>query len=253
MYRSDQRILLVGDGDLSFTLALARAFGSGDNLTTTTLDDLDFLRTHYANVEETIDSLRACGAQVHYGVDATRLDVYSGVLGNAPLPDIIVFNFPHPGWPKDRRTRHENQAVMIERHRTLLRGFFESTRRVARRTKCPALEVHAFNFIYTLQASCRRSPRRVLSLSMHAPASAAVAIVAVRPSVTGSRVNPLSSVRRARPTGPPQSSAKSRSESLAGATGEPGSAEAAPLAPMPPPPPPRWSGLRGETRLPANS
>jgi 25S rRNA (uracil2634-N3)-methyltransferase len=141
LYSSDQRILLVGDGNLSFALALTRAFGSGGNLTATTLDDAGFLRSNYPNVEETIDSLRACGAQVHHGVDATRLDDYE-VLGMAPLPDLIVFNFPHPGWPDDWSIFHEDQAVMIERHRTLLRGFFESARRVAQRIGCPALEVH---------------------------------------------------------------------------------------------------------------
>ena len=37
-YSSKQRILLVGEGDLSFSLCLARAFGSARNIVATSLD-----------------------------------------------------------------------------------------------------------------------------------------------------------------------------------------------------------------------
>jgi 25S rRNA (uracil2634-N3)-methyltransferase len=37
-YSSAQSILIVGDGDFSFALALATAFGSGENLVATSLD-----------------------------------------------------------------------------------------------------------------------------------------------------------------------------------------------------------------------
>ena len=37
-YSSSQRILIVGDGDLSFSRALATAFGSGENLVATSLE-----------------------------------------------------------------------------------------------------------------------------------------------------------------------------------------------------------------------
>lgn len=37
-YSNKQRILLVGEGDFTFSLSLARAFGSATNLTATSLD-----------------------------------------------------------------------------------------------------------------------------------------------------------------------------------------------------------------------
>lgn len=37
-YSSSQSILIIGDGDLSFSQALATAFGSGENIVATSLD-----------------------------------------------------------------------------------------------------------------------------------------------------------------------------------------------------------------------
>lgn len=140
LYRSDERIVTVGDGNLSFTLALARAFGSGANLTATTLDDAAFLYVHYPGIGHTIDSLRASGARVFHGVDATKIDLYDVVLdANA---DKIVFNFPHPGWPKSTVRIGESSRIMIERHRALLRGFFESCKMLIASAPNDAMEVH---------------------------------------------------------------------------------------------------------------
>jgi peroxiredoxin len=38
-YTSEQSILIVGDGDLSFSRALGTAFGSGENLVATSLEN----------------------------------------------------------------------------------------------------------------------------------------------------------------------------------------------------------------------
>lgn len=46
-YSSKQRILLVGEGDLSFSLCLARAFGSARNMVATSLDTQGKLQTDH--------------------------------------------------------------------------------------------------------------------------------------------------------------------------------------------------------------
>eukprot|EP00955_Chlamydomonas_euryale_P041542 352020-Chlamydomonas_euryale.AAC.9 len=177
-YRSDQRILLVGDGDLSFSRALAKAFEQAamgahrahaleeagaateaidrinerssvaQNLVVTTLDSETFLRKYYANAPHHASELQACGAQVHHNVDALTLESHHAVLSAAPF-DCVVFNFPHPGWLKEQslkkygvRFGHEQCDVMIQRHRALLRGFFQSVLALAKRSGQDDIEAH---------------------------------------------------------------------------------------------------------------
>ncbi|KAJ1632911.1 hypothetical protein T492DRAFT_1113438 [Pavlovales sp. CCMP2436] len=122
-------MLLVGEGDLSFGLALARAFGEqgAHNLTVTTLDSEAFLGSQYAGALRNATELRARGAWVHHGVDATALHAHEAVLRTY---DVVVFNFPHPGWLQERSVKggicfgNEGCLVMIQRHCSVLRGFF---------------------------------------------------------------------------------------------------------------------------------
>ncbi|KAJ1623840.1 hypothetical protein T492DRAFT_1052141 [Pavlovales sp. CCMP2436] len=146
--RSDQRILLVGDGDLSFALAFARAFGEqgAHNLTVTTLNSEAFLGSQYAGALRNAAELRARGATVHYGVDATALHAHEAVFRTY---DVVVFNFPHPGWLQERsrsvkggiRFGDEQCPVMIQRHHSLLRNFFESALELAA-VNADLLDVH---------------------------------------------------------------------------------------------------------------
>jgi 25S rRNA (uracil2634-N3)-methyltransferase len=46
-YSSKQRILLVGEGDFSFSICLARAFGSARNMVATSLDTQGKLQTYH--------------------------------------------------------------------------------------------------------------------------------------------------------------------------------------------------------------
>ena len=78
-YSSAQSILVVGDGDMSFSLALAAAFGSGENLVATSLDSYGSIylfifllstylssRWQYIVLESLSDPIDCHGAGVGY-------------------------------------------------------------------------------------------------------------------------------------------------------------------------------------------
>ena len=94
--------------------ALAVAWGAAENLTATVFDD-EATAAHAAAAENA-STLRALGARVLYGVDATRLPGVQGA--SAGGFDRVVFNFPHAG------AGIKDQKRNIETNQALLRGFF---------------------------------------------------------------------------------------------------------------------------------
>ncbi|XP_024028617.1 uncharacterized protein At4g26485 [Morus notabilis] len=120
-YRSSQMILLVGEGDFSFSACLARAFGSAHNMVATSLDSEEtLLRKHWSCVAH-LDDLQKRGRLLLHEIDVHDMNQHP-TLKDMKF-DIIVFNFPHAGhvsW------LCEQDAILIERHKNLLRGFFES-------------------------------------------------------------------------------------------------------------------------------
>ena len=114
----DGTVLIVGDGNLSFSLAMARAFPRM-RLVCTTYDTEDFVLDKYG-AEDVIRELVERGADVHHCIDATALQqTLAGRQGPDFSADCIVFNFPHhPG--KGR----------IQRNRDLVRDFLLSARTV---------------------------------------------------------------------------------------------------------------------------
>ena len=86
------RIATVGDGDLSYSLAIARAFGGGIELTATTLLTEEELCATYTRAEAIIHELRERQVRVIHGVDATALDI--ATLGPQ---DRVLFAHPHLG------------------------------------------------------------------------------------------------------------------------------------------------------------
>ena len=85
-------VLTIGEGDLSYSLALARAFGDAIVLTATTLPPADELAATYERASANIAELQARGATVVHGVDAT--DISAGVQGSF---DHVCFLHPHLG------------------------------------------------------------------------------------------------------------------------------------------------------------
>jgi hypothetical protein len=151
LYTGDQKILLLGEGDFSFALSLARRFGSGRNILATSLDSEAFLHAQYAETKGNIAELRRLGALVVHDFDATKLHLHvttSRSENKFCFVDVIVWNFPHPGWPLNPKsmlsktvraqpgTAWENDPIMINRHHGLLRSFFTSALSPAKSTDC---------------------------------------------------------------------------------------------------------------------
>ncbi|PIN19308.1 hypothetical protein CDL12_08016 [Handroanthus impetiginosus] len=115
-YSSNHDILLVGDGDFSFSLCLAMAFCSATNIVATSLDSYDVLILKYKNAKANVATLRNLGASVIHEVDATT-------MSNLPYLQLkkfhrIIFNFPHAGFHGN-----ESNPDIITMHRNLVRGF----------------------------------------------------------------------------------------------------------------------------------
>ncbi|KAL6844698.1 hypothetical protein ACP4OV_025357 [Aristida adscensionis] len=120
-YSSAQSILVVGDGDFSFSLALASAFSSGANLVATSLDTYGDLRIKYRKAESNIMELKRLGATVLHGVDVKTMKSHAD-LKNRRF-DRIIFNFPHAGFKGPETLVH-----VINSHRELVRAFFRNAR-----------------------------------------------------------------------------------------------------------------------------
>lgn len=82
--------LLVGEGNLSFTISLIKKLQLLPNLIASTYEDYSELSEH---ARSNAKLLKQAGIKVLHGLDATELhqNFYSNTL------DTIIFQFPHPG------------------------------------------------------------------------------------------------------------------------------------------------------------
>lgn len=107
-----QKVLVVGDGDLSFSAGLL-AHVHGPQVVCTTLDTAAELARKYGpGAAANAALLAAAGATVLHGVDATRLHTNKALLrfGYAK----VVFNYPHTGAgikDRDRNIRAQQQMI----------------------------------------------------------------------------------------------------------------------------------------------
>ncbi|WZZ89691.1 hypothetical protein YC2023_118270 [Brassica napus] len=148
-YNNKQKILLVGEGDFSFSLSLARAFGSATNLIATSLDSqverfimvtericmvrashqlrypevTTELERNYKNGKANVEELERLGCNVVFGVNVHSMTTKPN-LGCSATHDRVIFNFPHAGFDYGRE--HEIKTIM--RHQELVRGFMKSAR-----------------------------------------------------------------------------------------------------------------------------
>jgi hypothetical protein len=121
-YLSQRRVLLCGDGDLSYGASIAKNLNDkGTHLTATVLEPQEEHHRVYRQSMDHVQKIQEYGHSVRFGIDATRLETYSKELGLGILGpyDMIQFNFPH--WRGKANTR---------KNRTLLNDFFASSRKV---------------------------------------------------------------------------------------------------------------------------
>ncbi|RXH67851.1 hypothetical protein DVH24_027998 [Malus domestica] len=94
-YSSSHKILLVGEGDFSFSACLARAFRSAANMVATTLESEDTILTEHFSSEAHLEELERRGCLVLYEVNVYVMDRHPTL--KSMKFDVIIFNFPHAG------------------------------------------------------------------------------------------------------------------------------------------------------------
>ncbi|KAF2012762.1 hypothetical protein BU24DRAFT_443108 [Aaosphaeria arxii CBS 175.79] len=117
------RILLLGDGDFSFTHSLAIAHGCA-SVTGTSFDSADEVREKYPTFPPIASDLAALTPPVplHHSVDATKVSSYKHLARaeDGEAWDVVGFMFPHVGGKSTdvNRQVRANQALLV--------GFFRS-------------------------------------------------------------------------------------------------------------------------------
>ncbi|XP_024200090.2 uncharacterized protein At4g26485 [Rosa chinensis] len=119
-YSSNQKILLVGEGNFSFAACLAKEFGSAKNMVASSLDSKESVMIRYSNAAPSnLKELEDMGCVILHEVDVHTMRQHPLLVNQ--LFDRVVFNFPHAGF-----IFMENQMSQIKLHQDLMRGFFTS-------------------------------------------------------------------------------------------------------------------------------
>ncbi|KAK5138318.1 hypothetical protein LTR08_003379 [Meristemomyces frigidus] len=117
-FEAADRILLVGEGDLSFAKAIVEHHGCCD-VTATTFDSQPDVYEKYApQAEEHVRYLEEEGQTVLFTVDATKLGQRKEV--KKTQWDVVIFNFPHVGG----KSKDVNRQVRFNQE--LLVNFFKA-------------------------------------------------------------------------------------------------------------------------------
>ena len=130
VYPDASSILVVGDGNMSFSRALAMGWVQakpGRRLTATSYDTRDELYAKYVGMDDVFSGLESANTQspgcvsVVHSVDATQLEAeeYAGWISSRGPFDVVVFNFPHVGGST-------SGVDLVALHKAFLAAFFSS-------------------------------------------------------------------------------------------------------------------------------
>ncbi|XP_028965099.1 uncharacterized protein At4g26485-like [Malus domestica] len=127
-YSSFHKILLVGEGDFSFALCLAKSFGSASNMVATSLEEL---KVKYSKAMKNLMELENMGCKIFHGVDVHTM-LHHPQLTRMEF-DGIIFNFPHAGCSNFRCSSEKKQHHILS-HQSLVKGYFKSSREMLTRS-----------------------------------------------------------------------------------------------------------------------
>ncbi|WWC72191.1 uncharacterized protein I206_106151 [Kwoniella pini CBS 10737] len=114
-------ILLIGEGNFSFTLSLLNFPHNlnGKQIFSTCFDNKEICFKKYPDSEEIIKDLIKKGVKVEFGIDATCLEKFK-VLGKGKKFSKVIFNFPHVG----AGITDQDRNILTNQH--MLLKFFRS-------------------------------------------------------------------------------------------------------------------------------
>jgi 25S rRNA (uracil2634-N3)-methyltransferase len=128
-YRQGMSVLTVGDGDFTFSLAMARLLAKTSNskfgsIVATSYEDKETLRSVYPDFHQISSELESLGAVLCYKVDATRLaDTLPASVRDMKF-ERICWNFPCTAIAKGL----DGQNNEMEENKDLVRRFVANAR-----------------------------------------------------------------------------------------------------------------------------
>jgi 25S rRNA (uracil2634-N3)-methyltransferase len=121
-FRQNMAILTVGDGDFTFSLAMARLLGG--KVVATSYESKASLIQVYPGIKQTITELESLGVTICYQVDATRLKETLPETVKEFQFDRIVWNFPCSAVGKGQ----DGQNEAMESNKALVQDFVANGR-----------------------------------------------------------------------------------------------------------------------------